>query len=271
MNNANKDFSWVGSQENFVDKPSVLQLNHILVGRYGGNSNAGQYKNEDGCSVWFNEKEDWEFIILLDAHNTSESAKKILEQFDNEKSPIKDLLSLPTNHQTFKRLEDKILNLFQSEEFLSVCREVTGETACLIVLRKDKYVWWFSVGDCILYLFHQELAALGQYQLNQRQFYEWIGQVNTFEQEVPCYTVGIRELRQGENRLFLTTDGLIECPNELFLNPIHIYNIFGNLNDDQSNIWSMLSNIKNNDVRDSTTVVSWKVNISKEATSPSNQ
>lgn len=153
MNNAIEDFSWVGSQDNFIDKTNVLQLNHIVVGRYGGNSNAGQYKNEDGCLVLFNEKEDWEFIILLDAHNTSESAKIILEQFDNEKCPIKDLLSLPPNHQTFKRLEDKILNLFQSEEFLSVCREVTGETACLIVARKDKYVWWFSVGDCILFYF----------------------------------------------------------------------------------------------------------------------
>ncbi|QDQ02685.1 protein phosphatase 2C domain-containing protein [Lysinibacillus fusiformis] len=271
MNNAIEDFSWVGSQENFIDKPSFLQLNHIGVGRYGGNSNAGQYKNEDGCLVWFNVKEDWEFIILLDAHNTSESAKIILKHFDNEKSQIKDLLSLPTNHQTFKRLEDKILNLFQSEEFLSVCRKVTGETACLIVARKDKYVWWFSVGDCILYLFHQELAALSQYQLNQRQFYEWIGQVNTFEQEVPCYTVGKRELRQGENRLFLTTDGLIECPNEPYSNPINIYNSFNNQNDDESNIWSMLKNIKNNDVRDSTTIVSLKVNISKRATRPSNQ
>jgi len=45
MNNKSKDFSWIGSQENFVDNPSILQLNHILVGRYGGNSNAGQYKN----------------------------------------------------------------------------------------------------------------------------------------------------------------------------------------------------------------------------------
>ncbi|OCA84521.1 protein phosphatase [Bacillus sp. FJAT-27225] len=266
-----EDFSWVGSQENFVDKPNVLQLNHIVVGRYGGNSNAGQDKNEDGCLVYLNEKEDWEFAILLDAHTTSESAEKILEQFANIKSQIKDLLSLKTNHQFFKRLEDTILNLFQSEEFLSVCRNVTGETACLIVVRKDKYVWWFSVGDCILYLFHPELAALGQYQLNQRQFYEWIGRVNTFEQEVPCYTVGIRELRQGENRLFLTTDGLIECPNEPYSNPINIYNAFNNLNDDKSNIWSMLKNIKNNDVRDSTTVISWTVTISKEASRPSNQ
>ncbi|WP_090832432.1 MULTISPECIES: protein phosphatase 2C domain-containing protein [unclassified Bacillus (in: firmicutes)] len=264
-----KDFSWVGSQENFVDKPNILQLNHIVVGRYGGNSNAGQYKNEDGCLVWTNVNEDWEFAIILDAHNTSESAKIILDLFGSEKSEIKQLLSLPTNHCTFKQLEEKILNMFQGETFLSDCRKVTGETACLIVVRKDKYVWWFSVGDCVLYLFHPELAAFGQYQLNQRQFYEWIGQVNTFEEEVPCYSVGVKELRKGKNHIFLTTDGLIECPNEPFLNPHDIFKAFSNSHEDS--IQSILKNIRDNDVRDSTTIVSWKVNISKEASRASNQ
>lgn len=84
---------------------------------------------------------------------------------------------MTTTQKTFKILEEKILSMFQSSEFLSTCRNVKGETACLIVVRKDKYIWWFSVGDCILYLFHPELSALGQYQVNQRQFYEWIGQV----------------------------------------------------------------------------------------------
>lgn len=194
MSNAAEDFSWVGSEESFVDQPNTFQLDPIIIGLYGGNSEAGQDKNEDGCLVWANKKQDWEFTLLLDAHNTSESAELILEKFNTEKLPIQQILSLPTNQQTFKQLEWKILNMFQSEEFLSACRHVTGETAGLIVARKDQYVWWLSVGDCILYLFHQELAALGQYQLNQRQFYEWIGQVNTFEQDVPCYSIGIREL-----------------------------------------------------------------------------
>ncbi|WP_144558133.1 protein phosphatase 2C domain-containing protein [Shouchella miscanthi] len=269
MNNPVEDFSWIGSQENFVDKPNILQINHIEVGRYGGNSNVGQYKNEDGCLVWVNEKEDWEFVILLDAHNTSESAEIILKQFKNESSQIKHLLSLPITRQTFKSVEEKTLNMLQSEEFLSACQNVNGEAACLIVVRKDKYVWWFSVGDCILYLLHPELAALGQYQLNQRQFSEWIGQNNTFEQEVPCYSVGIKELRKGKSRIFLTTDGLIECPNEPYSNPINIYNTFFKSNDDECIVWSMLKNIQGNDVRDSTTIVSWKVNILKEATRPS--
>lgn len=269
MSNAIGEFNWVGSEDNYVDQPHILQLHHVVIGRYGGNSGAGQCKNEDGCLVWINKKLDWEFALLLDAHNTSESAELILETFNTEKLPIQQILSLPTNQQTFKQLEWKIINMFQAEEFLSACRNVTGETACLIVARKDQYVWWFSVGDCILYLFHQELAALGQYQLNQRQFYEWIGQVNTFEQAVPCYSVGIRELRKGVNHLFLTTDGLIECPNGPYANPISIYHSFTKPNDKES-IRLMLGNIKENGVRDSTTILSWQVNNSQEATTPSN-
>ncbi len=265
-----KDFSWVGSQEDFIDNPDSHQLNQIVVGRYGGNSEAGQNKNEDGCLVWSNKNEDWEFVIILDAHYTAESAEIVIELFKQNKTDMENLLSFPTNHHMFKDLEEKVLNLFQSDEFLSICRKVKGETSCLIVVRKDKYLWWFSVGDCILYLFHQELAAFGQYQLNQRQFYEWIGQVNTFDNKVPCYSSGRRELRKGLNHIFLATDGLIECPNAPFINPSEIFKVFANSQNDQG-IKSLLLEIQENNVRDSSTIVSWEVYISEEASKPSDQ
>jgi len=111
---------------------------------------------------------------------------------------------------------------------------------------------------------------MGQYQLNQRQFYEWIGQVNTFEQDVPCYSIGTKELRQGENHLFLTTDGLIECPNNAIANPNDIFNTFSYL-DEKEAIKSMLDKIRENNVRDSTTIVSWKLDILKSASRASDQ
>jgi hypothetical protein len=266
-----EEFSWVGSQENFVDQPDVSQIGKIVVGRYGGNSSAGQYKNEDGCLVWYNEQQDWEFAILLDAHKTAESAELIIKHIEGSEFEIKQVLSMPTNQQAFKKLEEKIISLFQAEDFLLACRNVRGETACLIVARKEQFVWWLSVGDCVLYLFHQELAAMGQYQVNQRQFYEWIGEVNTFELDVPCYSVGVRELRTGENRVFLTTDGLIECPNEPYANHASIYHSFNETDGDESIITSILETIKNHQVRDSTTIITWTVEVSKEATRPSDQ
>ncbi len=261
-------YSWVGSQQNFVDDISVEQFNHIILGRYGGNSSAGQYKNEDGCVLWFNEQEDWEFVVLLDAHNTAESAELVVNLLENEKANFAEILRLEVKQKMFQQLEEKVLNLFQSQDVLSACQNVIGETACLIVVRKDKYLWWFSVGDGLLYLFHSELAALGQYQVNQRQFFEWIGQVNTFEQDVPCFTVGIKELRQGMNRIFLTTDGLVECPNEPYANPKTIFASFENVTDEDA-IRNMLVNIQRNNVRDSTTIISWQFNCFKEAMMPS--
>lgn len=64
------DYYWVGSQKHFVDELNVLEFkSNMVLGRFGGNSTAGQYKNEDGCLIWANPEEDWEFVMFLDAHN----------------------------------------------------------------------------------------------------------------------------------------------------------------------------------------------------------
>ena len=267
MENANSEYSWVGSQEDFVDNISIQHLNHISIGRFGGNSASGQYKNEDGCLVWIDRERKWEFAVILDAHNSAESAELVIHQLLKYKETMENLLSCTYVH-ALKEIKQIILHLFQEKEFLSECCKVKGETACLIVLRMDKYIWWFSIGDCISYVFHPELAKLGQYQLNQRQFFEWVGQVNTFDQVVPCYSSGIRELRNGLNRILLTTDGLVECPNVPFSNPLDVYHVMTNFKIDHG-VKILLRTIKENDVRDSTTIIAWDVTIAKDVTRPS--
>lgn len=263
------DFAWVGSQNQFIDTLSVQKQGNIILGRFGGNSTAGQIKNEDGCLVWQNELEDWEFVILLDAHQTAESAELILLEFTKRKSSIENLLSRSIK-DTFKSIEETILQIFQNPEFLASCRKINGSTSCLIVLRKDKYIWWFSVGDCVFYLFHPELANLGQYQVNQRHFFEWIGQVNTFELPVACYSTGRKELRKGMNHLFLTTDGLIECPGLPYDLPEKIQKEFIDESNERA-VETMLKKIQTLNVRDSTTILSWFVNSIQDASIPCNQ
>ncbi|TWT13207.1 protein phosphatase 2C domain-containing protein [Planomicrobium sp. CPCC 101079] len=264
------NFSWVGSEQDFVDQPDVKQVGNITVGRFGGNSLAGQYKNEDACAVWTNEKEDWEFVLVLDAHNTAESAELVVKEFMKNKEEIQLKLAKPLTAVYFQHLEDQVLMVFQNEEFRKACRELQGETACIIVVRKGKFVWWLSIGDCVLYLFHHELAAMGQFQLNQRHFYEWVGQVNTFDRLVPCFSSGTKELREGDNHLFVTTDGLLECPGEPYSNP---RNLAAALTDVPlcDGIHSLLKTIQENGVRDSSTVVSWHVDVREAATYASNQ
>ena len=143
-----------------------------------------------------------------------------------------------------------------------------GETACLFVIRKEKFLWWLSVGDCILYLFHPELKALGEFQQNDRSFYEWLGQKNTFDLAVPCYSIGRKELREGKNHIFLTTDGLIECPNTKYCHPNEIYNVLQK-NSNEIGANKLLEDIQTNHVKDSTTFISWKVVVKVRATLPS--
>lgn len=261
------EFTWVGSQENYIDKIEIHQVHNISVGLFGGTSKAGQSKNEDGCLVWANEKQDWELALLLDAHHSAESAELILHEFQLKKVEIINFLSLPYT-QALKGIEKLILSIFHSGEFKTKCRMIKGESACLIVLRMNNYLWWFSVGDCLCFLFHPEFLALGQYQLNQRQFYEWVGQVNTFELPVPCYSSGIRELRNGQNRILLTTDGLVECPNAPFSSPVNIYEVMKG-NRVSLGTKNLLHMIMEQDVRDSTTIISWDVNILTNPMMPS--
>ncbi|WP_449537564.1 protein phosphatase 2C domain-containing protein [Ferdinandcohnia sp. Marseille-Q9671] len=263
------DFSWVGSQEPFVDTSSINKQDKITIGRFGGNSSAGQYKNEDGCLVWQNELEDWEFVILLDAHQSAESAALILQEMAKRKSSITSLLACSLG-EIFLDIEKRILHIFQNKDFLASCRQVSGSTSCLLVLRKNNYMWWFSVGDCSLYLFHPELARLGQYQVNQRHFFEWIGQVNTFELPVPCYSTGRKELRKGLNHLFLTTDGLLECPGLPYEEPKRIQKEFEHSSNEVA-VESLLKTIQSNHVRDSTTIISWFVENERDASLPCNQ
>jgi len=117
MKNSIFEFSWIGSQTNFVDNMNINNFNQISLGRYGGNSSAGQYKNEDGCLIWIDNKQNWEFVVILDAHNSAESAELVITQFSRYKTEIQALFSL-SNEQTLKKLEGTILNLFQEEQFI---------------------------------------------------------------------------------------------------------------------------------------------------------
>ena len=56
----------------------------------------------------------------------------------------------------FRSIENHILTILQSSSFKEKCKRIKGETACLLCVRKD-YIWWLSIGDCLVYVFHDEL------------------------------------------------------------------------------------------------------------------
>ncbi|EAO52552.1 hypothetical protein RBTH_08188 [Bacillus thuringiensis serovar israelensis ATCC 35646] len=73
----------------------------------------------------------------------------------------------------------------------------------LTMCKKRKYIWWLSIGDCLVYVFHEELHKLGQYALNQRHFYEWIGNVTHWITLFWVISSVFRELRTGRTRIVM--------------------------------------------------------------------
>ncbi|PEB51459.1 protein phosphatase [Bacillus pseudomycoides] len=266
---SNTQYSWVGNEEMCLGEISVKQYGDIVLGRYGGNISAGAKKNEDGAFVWSNG--NWEFAIILDSHHSAESVALVIHTIQNESENIKVLLEEPIE-TVFRSIENHILTIFQSNSFKQACQQVKGETACLICVRKENYIWWFSIGDCLVYVFHEELHKLGQYMLNQRHFYEWIGHVNTFSLPVPCYSSGIRELRMGKSRIVMITDGVLECGERRYENPFHLYqDMYENKPKLTKCVQNVLEHVHHQLGRDSATIISWDYENRAYATYPSDQ
>lgn len=262
-------FSWVGNQYAFLDNPDTNTVGHVVIGRYGGTTSAGATMNEDGALVWTDASATWELVLLLDAHATAESAALVIAAISSLEDRLLQIISRDPA-SAFAGIEQLVVELFQSESFRRRCRETSGETACLLCVRKAQYLWWFNVGDNMLFVIHPDLLALGQTMLNQRNFYEWIGNANTFDLDVPCYSVGVRELRRGENTVVVTTDGILTTEN----NPNRrMSQLFRDRNGDSTDlsrqVRHLLNSIQDDGGRDSATVIAWTYTNPKSATMPS--
>ncbi|WP_165452842.1 protein phosphatase 2C domain-containing protein [Paenibacillus thalictri] len=250
--------NWIGSEQAYLNLPSVEKLRHITIGRYGGNTERGAHKNEDGLLVW--QSISWEFVTLIDAHHSCDSAELIIATLKENEHSIKAILDSKIN-VLFDQIEKLLLQIFKSDRFKNKCRSLKGEASCLICIRKENVLWWFSVGDCQLLLIHDDLEKWGQVSLNQRNFYEWMGKVNTFEKTVPSYSLGRRELRTGVNCILLITDGYLEAKEAAIS--------ISELCRSESLVVSFLNNLHCQQTVDSTTLVRWAVKNELDAAMPS--
>lgn len=265
------DVCWSGADETFLDAPSIIQCGPVVLGRYGGSALSGARKNEDAALIWADPDNSWIFAALLDAHGSSDSAQLVLDRLQELKPEIPKYLqsyrdSLGTASPSLWRLGERIIQHLQAEEFRRSCRAVQGETALMLCAQIAGYIWWLSIGDIPLYVFHPEFAALGQFALNQRMFYEWIGQANTFSLTNPGFTNGVRQLRPGNSRILLTTDGLLECGSRFFENPRLLYDLFATSANCTQNegsdialaVQKALAHVQSEAGRDSATLIAWE-------------
>lgn len=259
-------YSWVGSRYMFLDEISVSEQKGIHIGRYGGHTLSGANKNEDGLMIIQSETGHWKLAVLMDAHQSADSATLIIDYLLSQQEELDRVLN---SSDTFQRLDHYFSGLFTGREFRDACQHVEGETACLILYQRDQYLWWFSVGDCAAYLLHPQLAEWDQYMLNQRQFYEWIGRVNTFDQPVPCYSSGRRELRSGRNVIVMLTDGVLDGAEGYYNSPAHLYEALYNDNSMSHNLHHILNRLHTHQAYDSATLICWEVDNPHGAAIPS--
>ncbi len=251
-------FRWVGSQEAFLDQPALAECGNVVIGRYGGRTDAGARNNEDGALVWCDAAGAWELAVLLDAHYSAESAELILATLEAERPRLLAALAQPVV-SAFRALHEALLAIFMDAAFRARCREVYGEASCLIVARKGAYLWWFSVGDCLAYFLHPETARLGEFLLNQRVFFQWIGQRNTFDEPVPCYATGTQRLYRGEALIALSTDGVFESIPAFYDQPEQLLYVLASTEQLAEGVGRALDLVHDARGRDSATLIAWRV------------
>ncbi|MEM9807445.1 MAG: PP2C family serine/threonine-protein phosphatase [Cyanobacteria bacterium P01_D01_bin.56] len=252
---------WEGKNEPCLDKPRITQVGHVILGCYGGNSTAGAKKNEDAAFILAAQNQSWTFTSICDAHCSSESASLIVELLHKNTEAITHCLSQPVG-TAFVKLEQFILGKLLTPSFQQACHNVKGETAVLLCAQKDTFLWWLSIGDNLIYLFHPEFARLGQFALNQRHFSEWIGYANSLALDVPCYTRGVTELRKGINNIMLLTDGVLEFEGSPFMSSTYLYELYQyHSNRHNQVVKEILQTVHDYQGRDSATIISFSVDV----------
>ena len=233
-----------------------MSVGPFRFGRFGGTRASGASQNDDAAFAIAGPNDTWECAAVVDAHGSDDSARVMVEALRSASDELAMTLTRPVA-DALLGFQSLILRLLTTRETVAALASCDFETAVLAAARRDRFVSWVSVGDNPLLLFHPQLAQLGQHQLNQRQFFEWVGNADSLRLPVACYSSGVRELREGRNVLALVTDGFLE-----YINPPTEPRAF--YNDSQSSstldaIQRALLRVQGRQGRDSATVIAWDV------------
>ncbi len=211
---------------------------------------AGASKNEDAALLL--EGSDWELAVVADAHAGGDSSALVVELLESS-TELRRVLEQPGLIGLSALHADVIARLLRADT-----SQLTGETAVMVVARKGGFVSWLSVGDCVAYALHPDLARLGQHALNQRAFYEWFGRVDSVRLDIPCYASGVHALRPGRTRIVLVTDGLLEFGDERYADGGRLHADFYD-GDRGEGVRRLMQAVHDGRGSDSATVVAWDV------------
>ncbi len=252
-------FRWVGSDEPFLDQPALAECGSIVVGRYGGRTEAGAYKNEDGALVWCDAAGAWEFAALLDAHYSAESAELILATLEAERPRLLAALALPVA-TAFRALQETLLAIFTDAAFRAQCREVYGEASCLIVARKGAAIsggsrsataWRIS---CIPR--RRGWASICSISASSSS---GLASATPSTSQCRATTTGTQRLYPGEALIALATDGVFESIPVFYEQPEQLLYLLAREEQLYDGVGRILDAVHDIHGRDSATLVAWRV------------
>ena len=100
-----------------------------------------------------------------------------------------------------------------------------------------------------------------------------MGRANSLTLDVPAYSTGTFELRQGLSRILLLTDGVLEFEGRPFESGAQLLATLGepgsDPENDQSAVRPILSAVQEANGRDSATIVAWDVDVERAPLQPS--
>jgi serine/threonine protein phosphatase PrpC len=251
---------WAGADDTFLDRPAADATGRMVLGRYGGRVEAGARKNEDAAML--TEGADWEFAVVADGHAGTDSSALAVALLETS-SDLPRLMDRPAR-EALTSVRAHVVELLLGAD----TRRLGGETAVLAVARKDRFVQWLSIGDCVAHALHPELARLGQHALNQRSFFEWFGRVDSLRLDVPCHASGVHALRPGRTRIALVTDGLLEFGDKRYADGARLHADFYDC-DLREGVHQLMQSVHDGRGTDSATVVAWDVTAGATPIQPS--
>lgn len=257
---------WNGNIAKYIDTIVIKDFNHVTTGCFGGSSLKGAHKNEDGY-ILLTPSEDSTLAILFDAHTTNESLLYMTERIEACKEEL-HAYCLKEHQEAFPLLQSFFADLLNDKKLMDDCESLNGETAMLVCFQKDSFLWWLSIGDNSLYVYHKEFNELGQYRINPRIFYQWVGNQNSLGLPLPCFSSGAIELRPGNNRILMLTDGVLEIEGRPFEDDAYLADIFANTPKDQA-IKQVLKTVKDKEGLDNATILAWDAKGHRQALRPS--
>ena len=96
-----------------------------------------------------------------------------------------------------------------------------------------------------------------------------MGRANSLTLDVPAFSTGTFELRQGLNRILLLTDGVLEFEGRPFESGTRLLATLGEPGSNESAVLPILRAVQDADGRDSATIVAWDVDVERAPLQPS--